>query len=901
MAKTRDVHLFGVGSTPAGQPELLGGKGASLAYMANLGMPVPPGFTLSTEVCAHYFAHEGAYPSGLKDEVAQALAKVEHHVGRRFGHADQPLLLSVRSGSRKSMPGMMDTVLNVGLNDETVEALAVQSGNRRFAWDAYRRLLTMYGDVVLGVERRTFDEALLRLKTRLGDSRMADPLVPGDALVTLVDEYKKLIHEHTGKPFPQDVQAQLWGAIGAVFKSWNNPRAVSYRRMNGYPDSWGTAVNVQSMVFGNLGDDSGSGVAFSRDPSTGENILYGEYLPNAQGEDVVAGIRTPFAISKRAAPVRAQENTLEATMPATYQALCERVEELEKHRRDMQDVEFTVERGKLWVLQTRAGKRTAQAAVRIASDLVKEALISEMEAVERVDATSLDQLMHPVLQAPELLATQGIHPIAKGLPASPGAATGQIVLHPEDAEAKASKGLSVVLVRNETSPDDIRGMKAAKGILTATGGMTSHAAVVARGMGKPCVVGANAVSIDESVAVVRVRKADGTVAELSEGASMSIDGTRGLVYAQEVPVQPLSGGGQELNRLLGWADRYRRLRVRANADRPIDARTAREFGAEGIGLCRTEHMFFETDRLLAVRCALLAETSQARAPWLRQIAPMQQADFEGIFREMQGLPVTIRLLDWPLHEFMPQSEKDLEPVAKALGIHAAVLGRRVQTLHESNPMLGHRGIRLGLTHPDIYGMQVQAIIRAALQCKAEGIDVEPEIMLPLIMSAEEMRKAKVLVDEIVATVFKDVGAQLTYRVGTMLETPRACLVADEIARYAEFCSFGTNDLTQTTLGISRDDAGRFLPDYVGEGLALLLNDPFSTLDVEGVGALMRIAVDKARRTRPDIKLGICGEHGGDPLSIAFVEELKLDYVSCSPYRVQVARLAAAQPVLKSHG
>ncbi|MCB9667416.1 MAG: pyruvate, phosphate dikinase [Myxococcales bacterium] len=900
MEKNTYVYLFGVGETLTAGAELLGGKGAGLAQMASMGMPVPPGFTLSTEVCGHYYANDHAYPPELVDEVARALGLLEQGVNRRFGDAHDPLLLSVRSGSRVSMPGMMDTVLNVGLNDKTVEGLAQKSGDRRFAFDAYRRLLTMYGDVVMGVERRKFDEALRRAKIRLGDARMADPDIPESTLAALVDEYKAIIRSSTGQAFPDDVHAQLWGAIGAVFRSWKNPRAISYRRMNGYSDSWGTAVNVQSMVFGNLGDDSGSGVAFSRNPSTGENALYGEYLPNAQGEDVVAGVRTPYAISRSAAPKELEHQTLETISPKMYEALCKRVGELERHRRDMQDVEFTVERGKLWILQTRAGKRTGRAAVRIACELINEGLINQTEAISRIDAASLGQLMHPVLDTPEQLAKTGIYPLGRGLPASPGAASGQIVLQPASAEVKAAKGLDVVLVRNETSPDDIRGMKAARGILTATGGMTSHAAVVARGMGRPCIVGAGAISIDEPAGIVRIRREDGQHLELKEGAPISLDGTRGFFYGQHIEVKPVSGGNAELETLLNYADQRRRMSVRANADRPGDARIARGFGAQGIGLCRTEHMFFETDRLLAVRCALLSEKREDRKTWLEKLFPMQQADFEGIFREMDGLPVTIRLLDWPLHEFMPQNEHDLAPVAQALGMHLSGLARRVQAMHETNPMLGHRGIRLGLTHPDIYAMQVQAILRAALRCRKDGIHVEPEIMVPLVFGAGEMQRARALVDQTASEVFSQAGSdRVKYHVGTMLETPRACLVADHIAEHAEFCSFGTNDLTQTTFGVSRDDAGRFFPEYMGEELSLLSADPFVTLDAEGVGALLRIAVDKARSARPDIKLGICGEHGGDPTSIRFVEALKLDYVSCSPFRVQVARLAAAQAASKT--
>ncbi|QQR92024.1 MAG: pyruvate, phosphate dikinase [Myxococcales bacterium] len=889
---------MGTSESKPGDPSLLGGKGAGLSEMASLGLPVPPGFTLSTALCTEYYANDKRYPESLREQVGKALSAVEKVVKRRFGDPGNPMLVSVRSGARVSMPGMMDTVLNVGLNDETVEGLGRKHGDMRFALDAYRRLLMMYGDVVLGAERRAFENELVNVKTKFGDARMPDPKVPEEALRELIVSFKSIIREQCGVPFPQDPQQQLWGAISAVFDSWMNPRAKSYRRMYNFPEHWGTAVNVQTMVFGNLGNDSGSGVVFSRNPSNGDKHIFGEYLQNAQGEDVVAGTRTPSTIRTRDGSGESNKSSMEMLAPQGFSELLTLIEKLEKHRRDMQDIEFTLEQGKLWILQTRSGKRTGEAAVRIATDLVAEGLISKDEAVLRVEPAALDQLMHPVLPGPKELSKKGIEAMAKGLPASPGAACGQIVLTPEEAESRAAKGMSVVLVRNETSPDDIRGMKAAVGILTATGGMTSHAAVVARGMGKPCVVGANAVSIDEEKQIVRFNLADGSRKELQAGDIISLDGSRGYIYGQGIEVAPLSGSNERLDLLLSWADEYRRMVVRANADAPADAALARRFGAKGIGLCRTEHMFFEEERLLAVRCVLLADSPSKRGDWLAKLKEVQRKDFYGLFTEMEGLPVTVRLLDWPMHEFMPRLEKDISAVAKALGEPLSVISRRSSSLRENNPMLGHRGVRLGLTHPEIYAMQTHAIMEAAADCHEQGHSLHPEIMIPLVCTAKEMSLAKELVKKSAHEVLDRRKISMEFSVGTMLETPRACLVADKIAEHAEFCSFGTNDLTQTVYGISRDDAGKFFPQYMGDELSVLTVDPFSSLDPKGVAELLKIAVEKARRTRSGIKMGICGEHGGDPESIEICERVGLDYVSCSPFRVPIARLAAAQATLK---
>jgi pyruvate,orthophosphate dikinase len=895
---TRYVHLFS--DPPAAQvKELLGGKGAGLAEMTRLGIPVPPGLTITTEACRATTAAGGTWPETLRAEVLENLAKVEQELGARFGDTTQPLLLSVRSGARVSMPGMMDTILNVGLNDATVEALAARTGDRRFAFDAYRRFLTMYGGVVLGVDRHHFEEHLGALKRELGNPSMPDPEVPAAALETLVGRLKALVLAETGKPFPEDPHAQLWGAVAAVFESWNSKRAVTYRRMYNYPDDWGTAVNVQSMVFGNMGDDCGTGVAFTRNPSTGERLLYGEYLLNAQGEDVVAGIRTPRPIAAAASPRGREHESLERALPEVYAQFVEVATRLEQHFRDVQDIEFTIQRKKLWLLQTRNGKRTGRAAVRIAVEMVDEGLITEQEAVLRVDPGAVEQLLHPRVPAPERLAQEGIFPLAAGLPASPGAATGIIVFDADDAVRTAKDGTKVLLVRGETSPEDIHGMKAAQGILTAMGGMTSHAAVVARGMGKCCVAGVSDLHVDVRAGKLVVR-AHGGSAERTfvRGDVLTLDGTAGKVYAGEVPVEPAAAVAG-FDRLMGWVDAARRMRVRANADTPKGARDARAFGAEGIGLCRTEHMFFAADRLSAMRCVVLAGTPEVRASWLARIEPMQRQDFVEIFRAMAGLPVTIRLLDWPLHEFMPREAAEFAQIAKELSEPVDVVARRAEQLHEINPMLGHRGARLGLTHPDVYATQARAILDAACLVAEEGVDVRPEIMIPVVMLAEELARIEQTVRAAAEAVFTARGRRVAYLFGTMIELPRACVVADRIAASAEFFSFGTNDLTQTTLGVSRDDAGHFLPDYLGEGLRVLTRDPFASIDVEGVGALVRMACERGRGARPEIKLGICGEHGGDPSSIAFFEEVGLAYVSCSPFRVPIARIAAAQATLRA--
>ena len=875
---------------------LLGGKGAGLAEMARLGVPVPPAFTLTTEVCRHY-RERGGYPEGLREQVEAALRWIEAQVGRRFGDPSEPLLVSVRSGAPVSMPGMMDTILNLGLNDETVEGLAATTGNRRFAFDAYRRLLQMYGDVVLGVDHARFEEAFAALKAELGDPRMSDTDVPAEALERLVTTYKAVIEAEAGEPFPQDPQAQLWGAIGAVFASWDNPRAQRYRRMAGIDPAMGTACNVQAMVFGNLGDDSGSGVAFTRNPSTGEKALYGEYLPNAQGEDVVAGIRTPWPLTAAAAAPGQEDRSLERRQPEVFaevQRLCARLEE---HFRDMQDVEFTVEHGKVWLLQTRTGKRTAQAAIRIAVDMVDEGLLDPPGAVLRVDAAALEQVLHPRLPGPEQLRERGIAPLAQGLPASPGAASGRIVFDADEAERRVAAGERVVLLRRETSPEDVHGMKVAEAIVTATGGMTSHAAVVARGLGKTCVAGVSALEVDEHARMARVRTEDGAAVELADGARLTVDGTRGLLYQGALEVEA-AATMPEFDRLMGWADEVRRLRVRVNADTPAQARFGRSLGAEGIGLCRTEHMFFAEERLLAVRCLVLAEGEPERARWLQRIEPMLRGDFEAIFEAMDGLPVTIRLLDWPLHEFLPREQTELRAVAEALGVPLEEVERRTRQLGEVNPMLGHRGARVGVTHPSIYRSQVRAILGAALACRSRGVDARPEIMLPVVALAEEVALLRRHVEEEAEALFEREGSRCDFAVGTMIELPRACLVAADIARHAEFFSFGTNDLTQTTFGMSRDDAGKFLPAYMDEAQGLLRFDPWARLDEAGVGTLVRMAVESGRGARPSLHLGLCGEHGGDPASVDFCHRVGLDYVSCSPPRLPVARLAAAQAALR---
>ncbi|MBL0767921.1 pyruvate, phosphate dikinase [Sphingopyxis sp. DHUNG17] len=884
---TNMVHLFGGTATTAERSkELLGGKGANLAEMASIGLPVPPGFTITTEVCTAYYDNDEQYPAGLADEVAAGIAHIEALTGKAFGDAANPLLVSVRSGARVSMPGMMDTVLNLGLNDTTVAGLAEASGDPRFAWDSYRRFIQMYADVVMGLDHAEFEEALEIAKEDKGfflDTEMA-----AEDWQALVKQYQAIVERETGAAFPQQPKDQLWGAIGAVFASWESERAKVYRRLNGIPGEWGTAVNVQAMVFGNMGDTSATGVAFTRDPATGERAWYGEWLINAQGEDVVAGIRTPQYLTKVAREkAGAKPLSMEEAMPETFAELGRVFDTLETHYRDMQDIEFTVERGKLWMLQTRSGKRTAKAALKIAVDMAAEGLISEEEAVSRVDPGALDQLLHPTLDpdAPRDVLT-------KGLPASPGAASGKIMFDADSAEKCAGMGEAVILVRVETSPEDIHGMHAAKGILTARGGMTSHAAVVARGMGRPCVSGAGGLSIDGAARVLRVAGR-----ELKEGDVITLDGSTGEVMAGEVPtLQPELVG--DFGTLMVWADKVRRMKVRTNAETPQDAQVARDFGAEGIGLCRTEHMFFDAARITAVREMILAENEAGRRAALAKLLPEQRGDFAAIFRVMAGLPVTIRLLDPPLHEFLPTREEDFADVANAAGVGIEALKARANELHEFNPMLGHRGCRLGVTYPEIYEMQARAIFEAACDVAAEsGAAPIPEVMIPLVATRREFDLMKAVVDKAAKAVFAEKGREIDYLVGTMIELPRAALMAGEIAKSAEFFSFGTNDLTQTTIGISRDDAGRFLTQYVDKGI--FVTDPFVSLDVEGVGQLIEIAAERGRGTRDGIKLGICGEHGGDAPSIRFCEQTGLDYVSASPYRVPIARLAAAQAALKA--
>ncbi|MEQ1539711.1 MAG: pyruvate, phosphate dikinase [Sphingorhabdus sp.] len=879
---TQYVYRFGGGVSDGSglSKNLLGGKGANLDGMAAIGLPVPPGFTITTEVCTAYYANGEAFPDGLSAQVAAGIVHIQTTTDRVFGDPANPLLVSVRSGARVSMPGMMDTVLNLGLNDQTVEGLAASSGDARFAWDSYRRFIQMYADVVLGLNHHAFEDALEIAKEDQG--YFLDTELSADDLRALVGEYKNLVAAEWGKPFPQDVHEQLWGAVGAVFSSWESDRAKVYRRLNSIPGDWGTAVNVQAMVFGNMGDTSATGVAFTRDPATGENAYYGEYLINAQGEDVVAGIRTPQYLTKIARETAgAKPLSMEEAMPDAYAELARVFDILERHYRDMQDIEFTVERGQLWMLQTRSGKRTAKAALKIAVDMAAEGLITQDEAVCRVDPMALDQLLHPTLD-PD--AVRDV--LTKGLPASPGAASGQIVFDADTAERRNDMGESVILVRTETSPEDIHGMHAATGILTARGGMTSHAAVVARGMGRPCVSGAGSLSIDIAARVLRV-----SGREFKEGEIITIDGSTGEVMAGAVPtLQPELVG--DFGTLMVWADAGRRMKVRANAETPHDAQVARDFGAEGIGLCRTEHMFFDAARITAVRQMILADDEKGRRVALDKLLPEQRADFIGIFEVMAGLPVTIRLLDPPLHEFLPHQESEFAEVAAAAGVGIEVLKQRAAELHEFNPMLGHRGCRLGVTYPEIYEMQARAIFEAAC---ALAVAPVPEIMIPLVGTRRELELMKEVVDNAAEAVFAEQGKRIEYLVGTMIELPRACLMADEIAEVGAFFSFGTNDLTQTTLGVSRDDAARFLTHYVDKGI--YARDPFVSLDVEGVGQLIEIAANKGRATRPNIKLGICGEHGGDPASIEFCEKTGLDYVSASPYRVPIARLAAAQAAL----
>jgi pyruvate, orthophosphate dikinase len=882
---TQYIYRFGGGvdDKGGGDKNLLGGKGANLDGMAAIGLPVPPGFTITTAMCTRYYDEGQTFPDSVRAEVAGGIAHIEDVTGKRFGDAADPLLVSVRSGARVSMPGMMDTVLNLGLNDETVEGLAASSGDPRFAWDSYRRFIQMYADVVLELDHGAFEEALEIAKEDKGF--YLDTELSADDLRALVQDYKGLVEAEWGKPFPQDVHDQLWGAVAAVFGSWHSERAKVYRRINSIPGDWGTAVNVQAMVFGNMGETSATGVAFTRDPATGENAYYGEFLINAQGEDVVAGIRTPQYLTKAARErANAKPMSMEEAMPDVYGQLANVFSILEKHYRDMQDIEFTVERGKLWMLQTRSGKRTAKAALKISVDMAEEGLITKEEAVLRVDPAALDQLLHPTLDPK---AARDV--LTKGLPASPGAASGIIVFDSDTAERRAEMGDSVILVRIETSPEDIHGMHAAKGILTARGGMTSHAAVVARGMGRPCVSGAGSLVIDAKAKSLRVAGR-----ELGEGDIITIDGASGEVMAGEVAtVQPELAG--DFGTLMVWADAARRMKVRTNAETPLDARVAREFGAEGIGLCRTEHMFFEASRITAVRQMILAEDEKGRRAALEKLLPEQRRDFAEIFEVMAGLPVTIRLLDPPLHEFLPHEEAEFADVAAAAGVGIEVLKRRAQELHEVNPMLGHRGCRLGVTYPEIYEMQARAIFEAACDLAVSPI---PEVMVPLVATRRELELMKDVIDRTAETVFAERGKRIEYLVGTMIELPRAALRAGEIAEVGAFFSFGTNDLTQTTLGVSRDDAARFLTTYVDKGI--YERDPFVSIDVEGVGELIALAAERGRKTRPDIKLGICGEHGGDPASITFCESVGLDYVSASPYRVPIARLAAAQAALRKH-
>lgn len=884
---TQWVYRFG-GNTTEGdskQRNLLGGKGANLAEMASLNLPVPAGFTITTEVCTHYYTHAQTYPDALKTEVQKALAHIEQAVGAKFGDASNPLLLSVRSGARVSMPGMMDTVLNLGLNDTTVEGLAKQAGDDRFAWDSYRRFIQMYADVVLGVEHHDFEDVIDSYKRF--NKITQDTAITADGWREIVSEYKELVERALGRPFPDDPQEQLWGAIGAVFKSWMTPRAVTYRRIHDIPEAWGTAVTVQAMVFGNMGDSSATGVAFTRDPSTGENYFYGEYLINAQGEDVVAGIRTPQSLTKYGREREGSDlPSMEESMPKVFAELDKLRAQLEKHFRDIQDIEFTVQKGDLYLLQTRSGKRTAKAALKIAVDMVAEKLITEEEALLRIDPQSLDQLLHPTLD-PKAQKTI----LTKGLPASPGAASGMVVFSSDDAEVKSHNGDKVILCRQETSPEDIHGMHASQGILTSRGGMTSHAAVVARGMGKACVAGAGELHIDYHAKVIRVRDI-----AIKEGEIITIDGSTGEVIKGEVPmIQPELSS--DFATIMKWADARRRMAVRTNAETPLDARMALQFGAEGIGLCRTEHMFFDPARIQGVREMIFAVTTEQRRAALAKLLPEQRSDFAQLFEIMAGLPITVRLLDPPLHEFLPHEDQDIQNFARAAGIDTEAVQRRLMDLKEANPMLGHRGCRLAITYPEIYEMQARAIFEGALEAMNKtGKPVETEIMIPLIATAKELTMLRALVDETAAAVFKEKCQTLDYTVGTMIELPRAALMAGDIAKSADFFSFGTNDLTQTTLGMSRDDASSFLPAYIAQGI--FERDPFASLDVDGVGRLIEIARDNGRETNAALKLGICGEHGGDPSSIMFCETAGLDYISCSPYRVPIARLAAAQASIR---
>jgi pyruvate,orthophosphate dikinase len=881
------VYFFG-GKKAEGNgrmKDILGGKGSGLAEMTNIGIPVPPGFTISTEVCTQYY-EKGTYPDGLEDEVKKQLSRVEKLTGKKFGDKENPLLLSVRSGARVSMPGMMDTVLNLGLNDITIEGLKDKSNNPRFSYDSYRRLIQMYGDVVMGVPHSDFESLLSQAKEERGVTQDVD--LSTDTLKELVTQYLRIIKEKTQKEFPPDPFDQLWGGIKAVFESWNTKRAMEYRRINKIPDTWGTAVNVQTMVYGNMGENSATGVAFTRNPATGENIFYGEFLINAQGEDVVAGIRTPHPLNK-AQKGESDLTSLEEEMPEMYTKLAKIRNTLEKHFRDMQDIEFTIENGKLYLLQTRTGKRTAISAVKISSDMKKENLISKEEAVGRVSPEHLDQLLHPMLD-PNATFTV----VAKGLPASPGAASGKVVFTSEEAkEIVKDKKEQLILVRIETSPEDVGGMKACQGILTARGGMTSHAAVVARGMGKPCVVGCEAIDIDYEKNQFSV---GGTV--VKKGDWITIDGASASLILGDVPkIKPELTG--DFGELMEWADEIRRLGVRTNADNPKDAKIARDFGAEGIGLCRTEHMFFSPDRIFAMREMILADSKEEREKALEKILPIQEEDFIGIFRVMDGFPVIIRTLDPPLHEFLPKERKEQEKLATQLGVDTEKIARRVEEMSEMNPMLGYRGCRLGLSYPEITEMQARAIFGAACKVAKEGIKVIPEVMIPLVGIKEELRLQREIVEKIAEEVMEKEGIKIKYLIGTMIELPRASLTAHEIAEYADFFSYGTNDLTQTTFGFSRDDVAKFINIYVEKGI--LPNDPFQVIDQTGVGELVKMGLEKGKQARPELEVGICGEHGGEPSSVEFCHRIGLDYVSCSPFRVPIARLAAAHAVLREKG
>ena len=875
------VYTFGNGKAEgdASMRNLLGGKGANLAEMNVVGMPVPPGFTVTTEVCTYYYDNNKTYPSDLKDQVRAAVAEVEKIMGKKFADANNPLLFSVRSGARVSMPGMMDTVLNLGLNDETVQALAKASGSERFAYDSYRRFLQMFSDVVLGADIDLYEEALENMKKSKGYKSDTD--LTAEDLKELVKEYKE-IGVKLGKVVPQDPWEQLWAGIGAVFGSWMAARAITYRKLNNIPGDWGTAVNVQTMVFGNAGDDCATGVCFSRDPATGENVYYGEYLINAQGEDVVAGIRTPQPMASKN-----DGTSLEEKWPHLYQELVDVRNKLEAHYKDMQDMEFTIEHGKLWMLQCRNGKRTAAAAVRMAVEMVEEGMLTKEEAIMRVGADQLDQLLHPMLDPK---AKKNV--IATGLPASPGAAVGRAVFNAEDAEAWANRGEKVILIRNETSPEDIGGMHASQGVITARGGMTSHAAVVARGMGTPCVSGSSDITINYANKTMTTKA--GVV--IKEGDWVSLDGAKGQIIEGEIPTVKADTNTGNFGKLMSWVDEIRVLKVRANAETPKDAQTARDFGAQGIGLARTEHMFFDANRIGDMRAMILSDTEEGRRAALAKLLPYQKQDFKDLFKIMDGLPVTVRLLDPPLHEFLPHTEAEMQELANKLGVSLEQVKNRAAALHEANPMLGHRGCRLAVTYPEIAEMQARAILEAALECQAEGVKVTPEIEVPLTGSKKELDLVKDVIDTTAKQVFAEKGATVNYIVGTMIELPRAALMAEEIAESAAFFGFGTNDLTQTTLGMSRDDTGAILDEYRAKGVYVA--DPFASIDVDGVGKLVARACRKGRETRADIHLGVCGEHGGDPKSIEFFHQVGLDYVSCSPYRVPVARLAAAQAAVK---